>query len=297
MKLQIFDMPDDRTEQRAWLELQLVGLELGKIVAELSAVHAGETDSQKSLEDLLGTELDTILTQGLANLSDERLQTLMQNPQQLLSLQERILVEGGPFWDSIQKSNSTLDTLAKQTWNQLAPQIESDKPAGQATTHRPSHWFTKPSVVSLATAAAVLAMVFGWNHFKPVSPPTPSVATWGWDKPGAIPENVDAATYLTKLSDAGGQWFKKRPESPEALARRILQFRQGCSTLILAKHKPLDTEDRKWLVERCRAWATKLDQHLADIESGADVQKVRTDTDETINKLIAALKKRAAGLS
>ena len=55
----------------------------------------------------------------------------------------------------------------------------------------------------------------------------------------------------------------KRPDDPIDLARRIGEFRQGCSVLILSPHKPLSGQDRAWLVGKCRAWAAKLDAHLA----------------------------------
>jgi hypothetical protein len=152
-------------------------------------------------------------------------------------------------------------------------------------------------VVSLATAAAVLLAVYlpGWLAPKPAEPGGPgpaAVATappragWGWDRPDALPADalpadVPPADYLNRLADAAEEWFKKRPEDAPALARRLNEFRQGCSTLILAQHKPLADMDRPWLAERCRAWATKLDKALSDVESGRDVAQVRAEADET----------------
>jgi len=103
--------------------------------------------------------------------------------------------------------------------------------------------------------------------------------------------------YLDRLADAAGEWFKKRPDDPNALARRIGEFRQGCSVLILSPHKPLAAQDRAWLVEKCRAWAAKLDAHLAALEGGASAAQVRDEADATINKLIAALRERAQALA
>jgi hypothetical protein len=97
------------------------------------------------------------------------------------------------------------------------------------------------------------------------------------------------------LAAASQEWFKKRPETALELARRIGQFRQGCSTLIVAEHKPLPEDDRKWLRERCRAWAEKFDRHLAALEAGEDVEKVREAMDATVNQLTKALRDRAQG--
>ncbi|MEQ9408153.1 MAG: hypothetical protein RIK87_10530 [Fuerstiella sp.] len=104
------------------------------------------------------------------------------------------------------------------------------------------------------------------------------------------------AAYLDSLADSAQEWFGKRPDTARAVATRIAQFRQGCSTLILADHAPLSAEDRTWLVGKCRARATKLDGHLAAVEAGQDAATVLTAADDTVNKLITALRGRAAEL-
>ena len=119
----------------------------------------------------------------------------------------------------------------------------------------------------------------------------------GLEPPGALADDLPPGVYLDRLADAAGEWFKKRPDDPIALARRIGEFRQGCSVLILSPHKPLSAQDRAWLVEKCRAWAAKLDAHLAALEGGASAAKVRDDADATINKLIEALRDRAKSLA
>jgi len=67
--------------------------------------------------------------------------------------------------------------------------------------------------------------------------------------------------------------------------------------LIESPHRPLSAADRTWLVDKCRAWAAKLDAHLAAIQSGQDALKVRGEADDTINRLIAALRERARGMA
>ena len=126
--------------------------------------------------------------------------------------------------------------------------------------------------------------------------PAVAASGWGWSRPGALADDLPPAVYLDRLADAAGEWFKKRPADPIALARRIGEFRQGCSLLILSPHKALAAQDRAWLVDKCRAWAAKLDAHLAALEGGASAAQVRDDADATINKLIAALRDRAKAL-
>jgi hypothetical protein len=111
-----------------------------------------------------------------------------------------------------------------------------------------------------------------------------------------VRKDLPAPAYLERLADSATEWYQERPDDPDdpvALARRIGDFRQGCSVLILAEHEPLPAEDRKWLAEKCRAWAAKLDSHLAAVEAGEDPRKVRAGVDETVRNLVEALRQRA----
>jgi hypothetical protein len=123
-----------------------------------------------------------------------------------------------------------------------------------------------------------------------VAPRAPSSPQWAWNKPGALPQNVPADAYLTGLADAAHEWFNQRPDEAASLARRMGEFRQGCSVLILSDHASLPPEDRRWLVERCRDWAAKLDKQLAALENGADVLQVRSEMDDLIAQLSRALR-------
>ena len=76
--------------------------------------------------------------------------------------------------------------------------------------------------------------------------------------------------------------------------RRLREFRRGCETLINAPHTQLSEEDREWLIKRCREWKKKIAEHERTLRSGAKtVEEVRSDADETVRKLMAALRKRA----
>jgi hypothetical protein len=71
-------------------------------------------------------------------------------------------------------------------------------------------------------------------------------------------------------------------------------MRDGCTKVLAAKHEPLTLDDRAWLVERCVAWGTKLDKHLADLQTGRSIEEVRREADETVDKLAQALRARAS---
>jgi hypothetical protein len=123
-----------------------------------------------------------------------------------------------------------------------------------------------------------------------------AAAPWSWNKPGTFPDEEPAPAYLDRLADGASEWFNVSPEQPGALAKRIEQFRAGCSALIFAEHKPLTPEDKKWLVERCRFWAGKLDGYVVALEKGDDPERVRAEANQTINALIKALRDKATAI-
>lgn len=123
----------------------------------------------------------------------------------------------------------------------------------------------------------------------------PVPGNWGWNRAGA-PEPRDAKAYLDTLAAGAQEWFKKKPEARADLAQRIVEFRQGCSKLILAEHRLLAQADKSWLVRRCKGWAGQIDRHLTDLEAGKDASEVRKDIDDTVNRITEALEARAADL-
>ena len=302
MKLVALEIPDDLALLPGWLEGHLVNTDLAALVAELEAVHDEQPDNL-SLTDVLRDRRDAVLTRGLASLPAEGLKSLLRNPRLLLELQELILTEGGPCW-----LNGAAEAAGKQddlerVWNRLSDPLQQTSRAIVHPVAPPSRRVV-PLARWIATFAAAAAIVLGVGVFlverrRGGDQGATAVAAsgWGWNRPGALADDLPPGVYLDRLADAAGEWFKKRPDDPIALARRIGEFRQGCSVLILSPHKPLSARDRAWLVEKCRAWAAKLDAHLAALEGGASAAKVRDDADATINKLIEALRDRAKSLA
>jgi hypothetical protein len=136
---------------------------------------------------------------------------------------------------------------------------------------------------------------------KGVEPPLPAPAalatsegpTWGFEKFAAVKPGVGREEYLRQLAAAAKEWSAKRPTDAAGLAKRIGEFRRGCSEILLAEHTPLPPADRAWLKDRCRQWAAALDKHLTALEAGGDAAAVRAEVDDTATKIAAALLGRA----
>ncbi|MFN4260705.1 MAG: hypothetical protein ACK4RK_15520 [Gemmataceae bacterium] len=301
MKLCIMDFPAEPSELAPWLERQLVGPRLAELVAELAAVHKVENGSHASLNELLAHYQTPILSQGLSVLPAPQLSRLLRQPRLLLELQALVLEQGGSYWDRLIDAAAPFPSEIRRGANRLRQFLNQEfiTPAVVQIA-----WYRRPWFVSLATAAAlVLTVSGGLYYFPPLrpmvftsSPPAlvhVTTPAWGWAKPAALPQDLPAPEYLDHLADAANDWFKQRPDTPAALSKRILEMRQGCSVLLLAEHAPLTEADRGWLRLRCRAWAAHLDELLHNVEMGHDVQQVRTEADQVVRQLVAALRTKA----
>jgi hypothetical protein len=198
-------------------------------------------------------------------------------------------VFGGQYlWaEAVSGRNPSPNPLPEAERGLSAPPSPAGKGAGGlGSAYR--NW----ALASSALAACLLVAV----AYLALTKPGPEVAAvnWGWAKPGGVPREArKPAEYLNALAATSEEWFDKRPDDAAGVAKRINEFRTGCSQLVFAPHAALAQVDRDWLVERCRAWAKKLDDHLTELERGGDALKVRGDADETIRKLQAALRERA----
>jgi hypothetical protein len=296
MRLVALEIPDDSAELPGWLEGQLLGLDLAALIAELEAVQGGRSAESVPLDRLLGTDRGAVLERGLSALSPERLRAFLRHPRQLLDLQELLLVEGEAYWQRLAAVGSESAALGTLGWRRLDAFLRtgdaaapSDVAPRVAARRSVSRW-----VVILATAASLLVGVALYQRESEPTSAVPPAGNWGWLRPGALTSELPRSEYLNRLAVEAGEWFARRPDQPAALARRIAELRQGCSAVILAAHRPLSPQDRQWLVRTCREWATKLDQHLADLESGTDLRELRVQVDETVRRIVQSLRNRAA---
>jgi hypothetical protein len=304
MRLISLEIPDEAAELAPWLERHLVGPDLAALVAELEAVHGPSIGAQPPVKGLLGRDLDAVLESGLGSLPPATLKRFLRQPRLLLELQELVLFEGGRHWERVAlEASGELAVEVERGRKRLKTAIARDSDGSSASIlPMPPRvaWYRHPLFVAQAAAAAVLLGVYAYEQSRPANPVPIAVVPqgWGWNKPGALPEDLKPGPYLARLADDAEEWFARKPEDARALARRLNEFRQGCSTLILADHAPLAPIDRQWLVGKCREWASKLDANLTAIEAAdPDLNKIQAEADETIRKLIEALRTRAAGLA
>ncbi len=294
MNAHVLDIPEDPNELASWLDRHIAGLELAELVAELSAIQQNTPPKDVPLEAVLGDRRKAVLSQGLSVLPHAILGRLLRHPQLLFELQDEILLSGGPYWDRIPQDTPRRAGLihhgtrrVNALFQSLAIEPDLDD-SGLEILETP--WWKRPAILAMAAAAMILiALIIGWqlNTAKSSSP-------WGWNRAEALADSGRPDLYLDQLAEAAEDWFKVRPEDRAGLTQRVEQFRAGCRQLIAAPHTALAPADRAWLVERCRAWMSKLEANLNSLEQGQEPLQVRDDVDKTVRKLIDTLHAKAA---
>jgi hypothetical protein len=281
MSLIIATFPDDPAELPSWLEKQLIGLDLGRLVAELRALHGSEPGP--SLTEILGAEA-AVLDHGLRSLSQGRIALLLRHPDRLLELQEWILTQASLYWESVPRQAPLHEFVGALRDKLGIATAQSNELAQPARPSRRRRWRQ-----AVALAAACLLAGFWLGH----QIQSRRGADWGWAKPGGVGSKQDARTHLINLADRADEWFNRRPEDAAGVALRISEFRAGCTALLFADHAPLSESQRKDLTARCRNWAAKFDDFLRQLEAGNDPPAVRAEADETVHKLTKFLRSAA----
>lgn len=299
MKPASLDIPNHNDDLADWLTGHLLSRHLAELVAELAAIHAGSPTETLSIDDVLGADREAVLTDGLGALPHSRLVQFLRQPKLLLDLQETVLAEGGAPWQLTDLVDDELQHRREAGWLRLRQEIDKQQ----------WHTFTKrelpqpvviteggwsPASIGLAVAALALVGTLVWLFgFATWNEPVEGEA-WGWNRPAVFAEQNPQQDYLSQLANAANEWFNKRPLTRAHLSARMLQFRQGCAVLLFREHNQLPPEDQEWLKTECRDWAKSLDQHLANLEDGADVVEVRQAVDDLTKSIVAALHIRAS---
>jgi hypothetical protein len=285
MKLLLATLPDKPDALAGWLERHLAGPALGELAAELTAVH-GSRPAPADARGLLGEGLGDVLQHGLSALPAATLRTFLRHPALLFELQEIVLTEGGPYWDRL-LTDAEVRRAAERTGRRLRVSLGLDAPPPPGK-HVRLRFYRRPWLVGLATAAAVLAAVyFGRAYLE-------GLGRWGWERPGLAAKGETPSAYLTALADAAAEWRERPKDDRDSFTRTLREMRDGCTRLLAADHPALGAPDRDWLAGKCRDWGGKLDRHLTDLQTGKDWQAVRAEADETVEKLIKALRERGA---
>lgn len=298
MTLYALDIPDDETAVPEWLERHLVGVHLGELAAELKVLHAQPPAAAGDIQRLLGSQLQHVLQRGLSDISSETIGRMLKQPEYLLQLQELLFLEGGEHWRTRTLEDEEVRRHVAEGGRRLRAALDSDTEVPKSDVADTTSvtqtvslktsvaWYRRPANIGFAVAASLLLGFFLLRSGTP---------TGVWPD-SVIQHDVAAAPYFERLASSAKSWFHERPGTSAEVRSRLAFLRQRCSALIEADHSSLAPADREWLVERCRAWASKFDDQLANLDRGADPLLVRGAVDEDVRRLIDALRQRAKSL-
>lgn len=310
MTLHALTLPDDPAELPRWLEDRLLAPNFGQFLAELSSFFPAAPDPPEPPRHLLDSWLPTALNEGLDSIPRDVLSLLLKNPTLLADLQERITIDGGPYWDDVAERSDGLThahtngkraldrilfaeppasqpRLKLKNGSQVVPSQRSPRPSGRGY----KVWAIASTAVAVCLAVAVGGLLFS-------RPDEPSVMksqiAWGWGKPsGVANEQSTPRDYLNKLAANAEEWQLYRPGDADGVGARIAEFRAGCTRLMHSPYGPLAQVEKDWLLEHCRAWAKELDGQQQALDSGTDPLIVRAQMDEWVRKVTATLREKA----
>ncbi|MFM9960449.1 MAG: hypothetical protein ACKV2Q_04405 [Planctomycetaceae bacterium] len=304
MKLPVLDMPDDPQLIPGWLERHLKGLELGELVAELGAVH-GPPDSPTTLDELCGADLPNVLEHGLTALPREHLRRMLKQPELLLELQERVLIDGGTYWESL-PLEPELVAAVHQGWQRLssnlglsasvehisdlfkADSVTSPNNASTLETGVTTTSLRRTRRLVFAAAAVMLTALGLWLFPKPQQQPL----AWGWNRPGTFAADVTPDQYLDRFADRADEWSQRPHETREQLRADLTDFRVACRKMLDTDHTLLPDREQAELKGRCQKWLKKFEAQLVALDAGDDVAEIRKQADDTVQLLTTAIRQR-----
>ena len=270
-------IPEDPTELPGWLERQVAGPDLGRLIAGLSAVH-GPTVEGPDLATALGADRPAVLAKGLGVLPEARLWAFLRHPALLAALQDAVAESVSPYWDD-RFDHPTLARMVREARQEV---FEDQRPRRRVWS---GGWYRRPWFVAVASAGIVLFTVI--LHRPPVPP------AWGLARPGVVSRGDTRVGHLTALADAAAEWDDRPRETPAELRRALHGMRDGCTAVLAAPHDRLAGDDRAWLFDRCLIWGARLDRLLADLQTGRPAEVVRREADATVAEVVRSLRERA----
>jgi hypothetical protein len=299
MPATILDIPDEVADVGPWLDALLVGEDLGRVMAELAAVHgvalpsgspgSGSWPTPADATAWLGDRLPAVLAGGFGQLDSRVVGELLRNPALLPALQEVVCSTGGSYWMDLARGTAPAGR-SPQEFSRLM--FADDSRSGLPVLPGPAGSSTSSPLLVRTIAALAACLLVAVGIWSLSDRGGFSERPWGWSVATAL-DSAPADRYLDQLAAAGEQWFAVKPDSEAALAKRLEQMIAGCDRLIEAAHEPLAPEDREWLREKCRAWREKFVGQLEALAASHDVAAGRAAADETVTKLVVALRSRA----
>jgi hypothetical protein len=316
MKAVILDMPDDPSDVPGWLELKLVGFDAVQITSELSVFSGAGEEPPGALHAAIGEHLNAVLSGGLSVLPPVTIRELLHRPGLLLQLREEVLLRGGSHWDRVAEQVPEVREEVERARARLTARSQ-----GRIRIRRWVSILRHPALVSVATAATVLAMMRLTTHHEDRIHPGPrgfaggevsELSRWRWESEGSsLLERVEKqaredtrtlgrsidALYLSRLADTIKSLDGRGALSPGEMAGSVLELRLICSLLIQHPPSTVVKSTREVLVRIAHSTARDLDRILSELDAGGKVDELRDRFATTVAGFVNGLLEESSRLS
>lgn len=282
MTIIITTIPDDPKEWAGWLEQQLVGLRLRDLIDELRLLPGSASTPLQGLLDQ--KQLLQVRERGLSVLSVNQVRALFGSPESLFELQEDVLLHGGDYWASLPTS-AEVQSATDRVKMRLGKSLSTDERTTRPTAKSETGLRSRGLLMALTSVAALLFIGFLTWQMQPHG----SGSVLG--QPGLLANDTSSsAEYLTRIADAGSEWFEQHPRDSAELITLLKNVSNDCQILIDADHKALTPKYRDWFVEKCKNWKNQFDTTLASLQSGQiTFEAAKAEADTTMMKLVNVL--------
>lgn len=310
MNMIALKIPELRQERASWLEDRIVAQDFSEFVTQLDVmVTLDNRDDRRitprlSLEEILGTDRDEFLNNGLAGISNDQFFSLLASPEALAELNEQVFMYGGKYWG--QKIDDALSHARKMDGNSASSTPKQSAIPGvdrieavttKAKSVRSNDRFKSNQVSRLFFVAASIAILIcgGWlvrNAFFDDSNNQQVAQAWGWERDDWFEEAKTPKQYMARMIEGANAWGKKPVDSKDAYVTRLKQLMKGCQKMIDAEHPLLTETQKEQLVLKCIAWKEEfIDQFTEVTENPSEFRKTKKKTDATVEKAAIALGK------
>jgi len=306
-------LPDDRKEWAAWLEKQILSLQLTTLVEQLITLGSNHPP-EITFQAWLANDQDNVMKYGLQKHVDTpRIELVVRNPALLLDLQQLVLLEGEEYWLQLPKLQSQIDqSVCNQVLARIAKPNNSPENVAIAATQNKTAISTFDTDVSessrnltiastatnkralwtalvAVTAAAIMLVIF--NPFYD-SKRGEFFAATELQMPAETPKLA-----LNRMAQRVRSDWKRDTGSSYNLKQQLIAFRDSCDLLIdgplvqTLDGMPIETiEDVR---NRCRKWKTRATELIASIETGASLDTIQQEANTMIETLTNKLEEIA----
>lgn len=306
MNIIALDLPTDPQAWPGWLEQQLVGLELRDLVEQLEILQGGPEADVPKLEQVMGEQWDRVRSDGLRVLPPATIADLIRHPRILFELQQRVLEDGGEYWERVPRSERHRQLVQAQrerlaaALTFTATNAESPKLGDRSTdTDRSRSLVAVPSeplsvkshrmidrrwlLATAALAAAMLLALLPWYR-------GPNSQKF-FARPGLLAGTLREDDFFRQAADAIEADWDTTVSDPQDLTQQLAELRNSCNELLAADLANLSANSRAELKGRCARWRDTFSQQLQRLsEDPGAFQKVQADANATVAKLVSVLR-------